>query len=235
MGNRIFGALALASMAATASATLVWNNVMDMKDLGATHDGWTASRAKDQGFTSYRCAADDFQVRLQSRVTAIVFYSVPINDPIILGGDWYIFDGAKESGPPGDPIAGKFGQVLERKDTGIFNAALGGNVWENRIAMNVVLDPGRYFIGFRTFQSFVGGGGKNGILTTRFANGSARAHWSFDILEDGYATGPWMTMDVFNGVRDQEWAFKLEGEIVPEPATGLALGALAFGLRRKRR
>ncbi|MFY9235437.1 MAG: PEP-CTERM sorting domain-containing protein [Fimbriimonadaceae bacterium] len=228
----IFSVLALA---AVSNATVVWSNIDNKPaDLMNTADGWTASRANDPDFVSYRCAADDFILTETTRLTKLTYYSVPISNPEILGGDWYIFNGDNPGGPPGEVFTGAFSQPLDRADTGWFNAAFGENVWSNSLSMDLVLGPGHYFIGFRTLQTFSNGGGKNGILTTRTAKGTARAQWNFEIMEDGSAFGPWVTMDVFNGVQDQEWAFEMEGEIVPEPATLAALGALLLGLRRKR-
>ncbi|MBV6457969.1 MAG: hypothetical protein HONBIEJF_01090 [Fimbriimonadaceae bacterium] len=223
-------------MTAVCHAEVVWSNVNDIpKDLMSTGDGWTASRANDDDFTSYRCAADDFILTARTRLTSLTYYSIPISNPDILGGDWYLFGGENAGGPPGEVFAGAFSQKLTQTDTGWFNSAFGENVWANTLSLDMTLDPGHYFLGFRSLQTFKNGGGKNGILTTRWANGTARAHWNFDIMEDGSAFGGWVTMDVFNGVKDQEWAFQLEGDIVPEPATIMVLSPLLLALARRRR
>lgn len=226
--------LACFAVAATVRADVVWSNFNDPKDLMNTGDGWTASRANDDNFTSYRCAADDFVLTARTRLTSLTYYSIPISNPEILGGDWYLFGGENGGGPPGEVFAGAFSQSLGQKNTGWFNGVFGENVWANTLTFDITLDPGHYFLGFRSLQSFANGGGKNGILTTRIAKGTARAHWSFDILEDGSAFGAWVTMDVFNGVKDQEWAYQLEGAIVPEPATLVGVSVLLLGLRKRR-
>ena len=46
------------------------------------------------------------------------------------------------------------------------------------------------------------------------------------MLEDGSVTGPWSPMSVFNLVTDQEWAFKIEGVVLPPNCPGDADGDL---------
>lgn len=209
-------AAACALLASAAPFTLraedfLWSNVNSPDDLASTGDGWTASRAEDFDFTSFRCAADDFILTKPTRIERITYYTVPIADPIILGGDWYLFSVGPDD-RPADVLASQVGVPLDSIDTGIFNAAFGTNVIANRFYPDdLVLPPGRYFLAFRSFQSFVGGAGKNGCLTTRVAIGDSRALWNFEVLTDGTVTDPWVTMDIFNGVQDQEWAFELKG------------------------
>lgn len=222
-------ALSAAFLSSSAlAADFTWSNVVDYPaDLANTGDGWTASRAEDFDFTSFRIAADDFILDKPTKIEQISFYTVPIADPIILGGDWYVYTVGPDNRPE-SVLAYQAGVEMDSVDTGIFNTAFGTNVIENRFyPENLVLPPGRYFLAFRSFQSFVGGAGKNGCLTTRVAIGDTRALWNFEIYEDGsLGTEPWVLMDIFNGVTDQEWAFAISGRqgdfSLSSPSPGIA-------------
>ncbi|HWP31445.1 MAG TPA: PEP-CTERM sorting domain-containing protein [Fimbriimonadales bacterium] len=237
---RLFGSVLLLSIFSFALADeLIWSNIQTTPDdLMNTQDAWTASRVNDDDFVSYRCAADDFFLKDPVQITRIVYYSVPISDPDVLGGDWYIFDATYPEGPPGTVITGEYGLKLLFEDTGWYNSNFGTNVYRNTLfPTNLVLSPGQYFLGFRTWQTFENGGGKNGILTTRWANGAARAYWNFGILEDGTANQDWVEMEIFNGIKDQEWAFEVYGNVVPEPSTLVLVGfgVLNVFVKRKKR
>jgi len=228
---------ALGACLGSARADLLWSNVSKIPaDLETTGDAWSAVRANDPDFVSYRCAADDVWFDQPVKIDRMIYYSVPIGDPEILGGDFYVWTVGAD-GHPDKLVA--WGADLDHtyEDTGWSNPNF-GPIMRNIISpANLVLDPGAYFIGFRTYQTFVNHTGKdtNGILTTRQVHGSYQAHWSFDVLTDGTTSGPWYTMDAFNGVKENEWAFELEGALVPEPATWLALAAGSALLMRRRR
>jgi len=112
-------------------------------------------------------------------------------------------------------LSGEDSLPLNRIDTGWYNPYFQTNVIAcEMIPNNLVLQPGRYFLAFRSWQTFQHGGGKNGCLTTRWANADTRALWSFDVARNGTIFGPWYTMDTFGGAHDSEWAFQIEG--VPE-------------------
>jgi len=198
---------------------VIWQNVEVLPDdLTETTDAWTAVRCEDVGNQSYRIACDDFELTERTRITSITYYAVTIGESEPTGHDWYIYEFGND-GLPGDLIAGSSDEPLSREDTGWFNASLDSPIYRNTMNPDdLVLDAGRYFIAFRTAACLTNG--KYSILTTRWANGNARALWNFGVLADGTVTDRWYTMDEFNGIVDQEWAFTLEGE--PEE-TGLTL------------
>lgn len=208
----------LASILACAAASalgdeVVWLNIADHPaDLITTDDGWSAIRAEfpDQ---SYRIAADDFTLDTTTHITAITFYGAEVGAPEILGGDWYIFSGPPE-GPPQTLVAHGAGVPLAHVDTGWVNDDF-GTIWANTMEPeDLVLPAGHYFLAFRTYQTLDLSGEKNNnaAFTTRTALGTSRAWWNFDVLGDGTVTGPWVEMEQFNLVEDQEWSFLIEGE-----------------------
>jgi hypothetical protein len=206
-------AAALATTAATALADdIVWMNIADFPgDLETTGDAWSAIRAEEPDF-SYRIAADDFTLETETRITSITFYGAEVGEPEILGGDWYIYTGPAE-GPPETLVAYGAGVPMAHVDTGWVNPTF-GTIWANTMEPeDLVLPAGHYFLAFRTFQTLDLNGPKNnnGAFTTRTSIGSSTAWWSFDVLPDGYAAGPWVEMEVFNLVEDQAWSFVIEG------------------------
>lgn len=205
---------AVLGCAATAAVAddIVWLNISDYPgDLTTTVDAWSAIRAEEPDF-SYRIAADDFTLDTATRITAITFYGAEVGEPEILGGDWYIYTGPAE-GPPETLVASGVGVPMAHVDTGHVNPNF-GTVWANTMEpADLVLPAGHYFLAFRTYQTLDLNGPKNnnGAFTTRTAFGTSRAWWSFDVLPDGYAAGPWVKMEEFNLVQDQEWSFTIEG------------------------
>ncbi|MBL1218177.1 MAG: hypothetical protein D8M59_11860 [Planctomycetes bacterium] len=200
----------------SAAQELIWSNINNYPDdLIQTQDAWTASRSEDASSKSYRIAADDIELTEQTRITRIAYYSVDFGDADVLGHDWYIYEYGN-NGSPGALLASGYDNPVNRRDTG-YVSYFGAFIYENIMEpTDLVLEPGRYFLALRSVQTFENGGGKYSMLTTRWANGSARANWNFGVYADGTVFDDWVTMDVFNGVQDQEWAFEVYGE----PATG---------------
>ncbi|MCC7290706.1 MAG: hypothetical protein IT449_01440 [Phycisphaerales bacterium] len=216
MGLLIPGILGVASVARAEEFN--WLNVVNFPDdLAASEDAWTAARVEDDDFTSFRCAAEDFALAQRTRITKIGFYSVDFGAEI-LAGDWYIYEYGGD-GHPGALVAASHTLPLSHDDTGIVNSSFGA-VYDNAMDADVTLEPGRYFLGMRSLITFRNGGGKHSLLTTRTAIADARAHWNFDVFTDGTVGGEWVTMDIFNLVPDNEWAFYLHGETVDSPCTG---------------
>ncbi|GIK15396.1 MAG: hypothetical protein BroJett003_03600 [Planctomycetota bacterium] len=205
--------------AATARADeFTWVNVnVFPDDLETSEDAWTAARAEDDDFISYRCAAEDFVLTSRTRITQIGFYSVDF-EAEILGGDWYLYEVGGD-GAPGALIAGGHTLPLAHEDSGIVNSNF-GVVYRNTMDIDVTLEPGRYFAALRSLITLSNGGGKHSLLTTRWANHESRAYWNFDVFRDGTVGGEWVTMDVFNLQPDNEWAFYLSGETVDAPCDG---------------
>lgn len=199
---------------ATASAgEFLWENIARIPDdLIETADAWTAARVNDRGAESWRVAADDFELTTTTRITRIIFYSVSFGDPDVIGGDWYVFEGGSEE--PGRLLAYGAGLDMKREDTGWTNKVFDTKIYRNILEPeDLVLNAGHYFLAFRSVMSCPGGcRGKYSILTTRWSNGRTRAYWNFGLLMKGEVIDDWMLMERFNGVRDQEWAFVLQGE-----------------------
>lgn len=212
MRSRFVAAVLACLSTAAVAEDVVWLNVSDYPgDIETTGDAWSAIRGEtpDQ---SYRIAADDFTLDTDTRITSITFFGAEVGTPEILGGDWYIFSGPAE-GPPQQLVAHGAGISLARSDSGLVNNDF-GTVWDNVMEPeDLVLPAGHYFLAFRTLQivDFDGPKNNNLGLTTRTALGTSRAWWNFDVLGDGTVTGPWVEMERFNTVRDQEWAFMIEG------------------------
>lgn len=212
MRVRFVAAVLACVTTAAVAEDVVWLNVSGFpEDIEATEDAWSAIRGESPD-QSYRIAADDFTLETSTRITSITFFGGEVGTPEILGGDWYIFRGPAE-GPPQTLVAHGAGTPLARVDSGLVNGAF-GTVWANVMQPEELeLPAGHYFLAFRTLQTVDFDGPKNNnlALTTRTALGTSRAWWNFDVLGDGTVTGPWVEMERFNTIRDQEWAFMIEG------------------------
>lgn len=204
-------AIAIAlSTAAAAAEEFRWLNVDNFPgDLIATTDAWTAARIEPGG--SYRIAAEDFVLEGYTRIDRITHWTVKLNTPVVIATDWYIYDG--EGPEPGQLLAGDWDVAFTHEEAG-FNHNSFGPIYRNAVEPDgLLLPPGQYYVAFRTL--IADNGHKHSILTTRWANGLRRAYWSFGVLADGTVTEPWVLMEVFNLVQDQEWAVMLEGESFP--------------------
>ena len=190
-----------------------WVNVKNLPDdLKNTGDGWSAVRIEDNQFISHRCAADDFVVDAKTQITEIGFWNVDLGEPPIIAGDWYIY--ATDKGDfPGSLL--HVGEAVDyvREDTGWTSKSFGTIYVTKMNPENLILEPGRYFLAFRTFQDY-NPDGKNtvGALTTRVVLGEDQGVWNFDVLGDGSVQGAWSKMQVFNGQSKNEWAFYLNGK-----------------------
>jgi len=194
-------------------AGVVWQNTRVIPDdLITTEDGWTAARVNDRGQESWRTSADDFILETTTRIEKIIFFGVKVGEPVIVAGDWYIFEGSGDE--PGRLITFGADEELEIEDTGWQSRSF-GTIYRNTMRPeNLELPPGRYFIALRSVMSCPGGcAGKYAMLTTRWANGQTPAMWNFGLLQNGEVIDRWMLMEEFNQIHDQEWAFILEGGV----------------------
>ncbi len=202
--------------ASASSGQVVWSNVLNYPgDLAATGDAWSAIRVEPPATpTSFRSAGDDFTLKATTKLTKLRFYSVQIEPANIIGGDWYIYE--LVGGLPGTLIAHKSSAANTFTGTGIMNPIF-GEVFSNELDMDVTLDPGDYFLAFRTEQGIPPFGSNkpnNAALTTRVQVGQIMGHWNFDLFADGVYASDWMPMQVFTLTNEHEWAFDLEGEEV---------------------
>lgn len=148
-----------------------WLNVKNFPDdLMTTPYGWSAVRIEDPQMTSYRVAADDFELTKTTRITRITFWSVEVGQPWIVGGDWYIYAGAGSA--PGDLVAHEANASMTHELAGFSNPAF-GPVYKNVMEPeDLTLPPGRYFLAFRTYQDFNPSGKNNNCaLSTVWAHG----------------------------------------------------------------
>jgi hypothetical protein len=225
---------ALSAPANTASSTdVVWMNVRNFPTsltVAADTWAWSAIRSEPPEFFSHRIAADDFILDAETTITRITFFSVEIQPPSIIGGDWYIYadDGTGGPGAPGRLVALESGATLTHNPIGAVHPTL-GTIHENIMEpTNLVLPAGRYFLAFRTFQSMplpVQGKPNNAALTERWTNGAHEAQWNMDVFADGSIAGAWVPMQTFNGVAEQEWAFIIEGTTACYPDCDQSTGA----------
>ncbi len=187
----------------------VWLNVREFPDdLTTTRDAWTAARVEDPGFTSFRCAADDFVLTERTRIDRITHYTVEIQSPIILAGDWYIYEG--NGNQPGPLIAAGPDREVLHEPIGHDNQSF-GTIYRNVVEpVGLTLPPGRYFLAFRT--EIAHNGHKHSTLSTRWLNGDTAAYWNFGVLTDGTVTERWQLLEEFNQIPEQEWAFMIEGQ-----------------------
>jgi len=188
-----------------------WLNVNHYpEDLIASPYLWSAIRIEDPQFTSYRIAADDFELTATTRIQRITFWSVEIGLPKIFGGDWYVY--ADAGGMPGALVAHAAGVPLAHELTGYSHVE--GPIWSNVMnTPDLMLPPGRYFLAYRTYQGYVAGGKNNNTaFSTVWRRGASRAWWNFGVLTDGTVTQPWQLLQEFNTVVDNEWSFLIEGQ-----------------------
>ncbi|MEQ9096689.1 MAG: GC-type dockerin domain-anchored protein [Phycisphaerales bacterium] len=186
-----------------------WVNYESEAALEATGFASSAVRMPD----SLRIAADDFRVIEDTTITQIVFYSVWIDPPVILGADWYIYWYLDPIHAPGALIAGASDVAVEVVDSGLRNPTF-GTIYRNTITVDVELIPGRYFLGFRTYCAPGSGKPVNAPLHPEWTNGDATAHWNFSALETGEVIEAWQPMTDFHPT-PKEWAFEIHGTTGP--------------------
>jgi hypothetical protein len=211
-----------------------WVNVETYPDdLENTGDGWSAVRMEDKEFVSHRIACDDIVLEQRTQITEIGYWNVDLGEPIIIAFDWYIYADDND-GLPGTLLYSGEASEYTREDSGLDNKSFGTLYLTTMNPEGVTLDPGAYFVAFRSFQKYnPGGNGKNtiGALTTRWANGEQRAYWNFEVYGDGGVHARWYKMQEFNGVKDNEWAFYVKGATEEEFDRGDVNcdGAVDFG------
>ncbi len=208
MRTRTLAAACLLPTAALAQDAL-WINHEGDAALEATGFASSAVRMPD----SLRIAADDFEISspTTTTITEIVFYSVWIDPPVILGGDWYIYEYDDTTGAPGDLIVGEADAAITVEPSGLVSATF-GTIYRNSMTVGVPLDAGRYFLGFRTHCAPGGGKPVNAPLHPEWTNGDATAQWNFSVTEAGQAFDAWQPMTDFHPT-PKEWAFELYGVV----------------------
>lgn len=187
----------------------LWINHEGDAALEATGFASSAVRMPD----SLRIAADDFQISsaTTTRLTEIVFYSVWIDPPVILGGDWYLYVFDDGTGGPGDLIVGEADANITVEPSGLVSSTF-GTIYRNSITVDVQLEEGCYFLAFRTHCAPGAGKPVNAPLHPEWTNGNATALWNFSVTEGGDVLDPWQPMTVFHPTR-KEWAFELYGVV----------------------
>ncbi|MFI4881356.1 MAG: GC-type dockerin domain-anchored protein [Phycisphaerales bacterium JB064] len=204
---RLLTAAVLALPAATLAQSSIWVNYESDGALEATGFASSAVRMPD----SLRIAADDFEIGspTTTTITEIVFYSVWIDPPVILGGDWYIYEFDEATRAPGALIIGQADTPIEIVDSGLISSSF-GTIYRNTMVVDVPLEAGKYFLGFRTHCAPGGGKPVNAPLHPEWTNGSATAQWNFSAQESGQVLEAWMPMTAFHPT-EKEWAFELNG------------------------
>ncbi len=202
-------AAALTIPAAALAQDEIWINHQGDAALEATGFASSAVRMPD----SLRIAADDFAIDTPTvtTITEIVFYSVWIDPPVILGGDWYIYEYDETTGAPGALIVGEADAAIEVEPSGLTSGTF-GTIYRNSMTVNLPLDVGRYFLGFRTNCAAGAGKPVNAPLHPEWTNGNATAQWNFSVITTGDAIEPWQPMTDFHPT-EKEWAFELHGTI----------------------
>ncbi|NRA57731.1 MAG: hypothetical protein HRU13_06395 [Phycisphaerales bacterium] len=208
---------ALVFPASTLAQDALWINHEGDAALEATGFASSAVRMPD----SLRIAADDFAIGspTTTTLTEIVFYSVWIDPPVILGGDWYIYEYDDATGAPGDLIVGESDASIDVVDSGLSNPSF-GTIYRNTMNVDVPLEAGRYFLGFRTHCAPGPGKPVNAPLHPEWTNGDATAQWNFSALESGEVLDAWQPMTDFHPT-PKEWAFELFGVVALECAADL--------------
>ena len=186
-----------------------WVNYESEAALEATGFASSAVRMPD----SLRIAADDFVVDspTTTTLTEIVFYSVWIDPPVILGGDWYVYAFDERTRAPGALIVGEADARIEVVDSGLTNPTY-GTIYRNTMRIDVPLEAGRYFLGFRTHCAPGGGKPVNAPLHPEWTNGDATAQWNFSAQVSGEVLEAWVPMTLFHPT-PKEWAFELRGRV----------------------
>src|SRR5690606_13455539 len=209
----MFAVAAMAPAAVLSAQPFHWVNYESTAALESTTHASSAARGAGAG--SYRIAADDFELTAQTDIHRITFYSIQADPPIIIGGDWYIYEYDERRDAPGDLITGNHDVPLERVDSGLVSPSF-GTIFRNTMEVDLSLPAGKYFLAFRTHTD---GGGKatNPPLHPEWTNGTATAYWNFGVLEDGSLLpapeGDWVPMTIFHPT-EKEWAFEIEGDSV---------------------
>ena len=201
----VFGLAVLSLPCAVLAQEYAWINFESTGALEATEFASSAVRMPD----SLRIAADDFLVGEPVRLSEVVFYSVWIDPPVILGGDWYIYQYDEATRSPGALVVGAFDVALETADSGLVSGNF-GTIYRNAMAVDIELEPGRYFLGFRTHVAPGAGKPVNAPLHPEWSNGDATAQWNFSALTSGEVFEAWMPMTDFHPTL-KEWAFELHG------------------------
>lgn len=191
--------------AVACAADYNWTNVKKVPDdLINTTYGWSAVRIEHKDFTSHRCAADDFVIDKQTSITEIGFWNVNLESPPYRSGEWYIY--ADDGGTPGELLFAGPEAKSERSKIGSKNKSFGDIYLTKMLISDVTLDPGTYWLAFRTYQGY-NASGKNtvGALTTRFDKNS-QGYWNFEVLRDGSVDADWQPVEDFTLQTDHQWA-----------------------------
>ena len=211
-GVVLAAALSLAPCGSAVEYT--WLNVNQLPgDLMHATDVWDAVRIEDPQHGVHNLAVEDFELPERTEIQLLYVYAFNVGTPLILAGDWYIFDGPG-GGPPQTLLAHGMNVPLTQFRTDWWNAQF-GLIEVNEMRPNVVLAAGHYFLGFRAVTA-PDPSGQNAVKTTstRWANDQTRAFWNAEVSAEGAVAAPWQHLSDFNGIVDQEWAFFLDGRTI---------------------
>ncbi len=195
----------VSSMSASATAVILWDNNIVWDEIRAI--------GISPPFFENQRVVDDFVVPAGPgwRVTDLRFHILEDNDWSNGGfSEVFIHAGAR---PGNETYHATF--THERAASG--QTGFGRRAYYYRVSgLDVSLEPGTYWIGIRH----------------PFASGGTSSYW---VSSNGLPDGPGQMAYVKHPPGTPDWvpwlsttAFEIYGSVVPEPATGLALGALVW-------
>lgn len=190
----------LASPADALASRRVWVNFSSMKELYGTDIGVTSARIPSAvGGGPSQIIVDDFEVRQPTRIDRLVFFVGKSGSPQFLGADFYIWDSygnnLRGNPPWGAPLVSEPNANATLTPMMQTNAA-GDPVYRVNVHPNqpVLLQPGRYFIGYRVLMTYTGD--KYYVLLTE--SNPIRAvdtsFFNFMVDEWGNTAAPWWTL-----------------------------------------
>jgi hypothetical protein len=217
MRTKLFAIAVLAGAVSAANAAVLWDN-------NVIPDGFNGRAISPPLFPDIR-VVDDIRVGGPGWLLSNIRANVLEDSTFIAGNDIDVYVYSDNSGVPGALLTTHAGRSFTRT---FFGSYFGRPDYEYNIDMTgVTWAPGTYWIGMRNANA--SGSGTNYWMTSNGGPNGAGSSTGYFSTDGGTTWTP----------EGQGWqhAFVIEGNLVPEPATMLAIGAglAALAARRRRK
>lgn len=175
----------------------IWVNYKNLGELETAPNAVTSARVP--GTNLSQIIVDDFVIKQPTRIEKIVFFARKIGQPVFLGADVYIWDAFIPS--PGNPPYGGPLFLAEALAPATIQPVTihssGSLIMRVMVSptQQPVLQPGRYFIGYRVVMA--GNGDKFSVVLTNQFPIKATDCTFFNFYVDDYGNNsgsPWKTL-----------------------------------------
>lgn len=221
------GLLSATAVAGTSSA-LLWDNYLSP---APGNDGVTGLSSERNTLVQQSWVVDDFVVNDLTRIDEVRWIG-------------YRESGANISYSAADVLImdENFNEVFSASDVSYATTDLGDafglDVYEGMVVLNngnpalgdETLNPGRYFVGTRLVGNTLG---QNYVATT--GNGALNGGSYAFYQSESFAVNEWRSVNNEPAVGDSEFAYRIYGTVIPEPASLILLSAGALMMVRRPR